>query len=126
MTVETYPYRELLADVISPVAVSVLERMAPVIVQIYDLDQLLDAPMPTGERGTHAELFTERLRRIVRLLPPNVSPMPNEVFTAIEFLIYQVHGEPVLIGQAIARLEVLSEEIKADPLLHSLVTGRAN
>ena len=126
MTAETYPYRELLAEVISPVAVSVLERMAPVIAQIYDLDQLLDAPLPTGERGNHAELFTERLRRIVRLLPPNVSPMPNEVFTAIEFLIYQVYGEPVLIGQAIARLEVLSEEIKADPMLHSLVTGRAN
>lgn len=126
MTEETYPYRELLAEVISPVAVSVLERMWPVIAQIYDLEQLLDAPMPAGERGTHAELFTERLRRIVRLLPANVSPMPNEVFTAIEFLIYQVHHEPILLGQAIARLEVLSEEIKADPMLHSLVTGRAN
>lgn len=126
MGVETYPYRELLQQVISPVALSVLERMTPVIATIYDLDELLDAQLPLPERMTHEELFTERLRRIVRLLPPNISPMPNEIFTAIEFLIYQIHGEPIRLGLAIARLEELSDEIKADPTLHMLITGRAN
>ena len=52
--------------------------------------------------------------------------MPNEVFTAIEFLIYEVHGQPMQLGEAIMRLEVLAEEIRARPLLHDLVTGRAN
>lgn len=123
---ETYPYREFLRPLISPVALSVLERMTPVISDIYDLDQLLETPMSPDHRAEHEELFTERLRRIVRLLPPEVSPMPNEVFTAIEFLIYQIHGEPIRIGLAIARLEELGDEIKADPTLHSVVTGRAN
>lgn len=126
MTVETYPYREFLERVISPVALSILERLSPVITDIYNLDDLLDTQVPSGERDRHEEIFTERLKRIVRLLPPDISPMPNEVFTAIEFLIYQINGEPVRLGLAIARLEELSDEMKADPLLHSLITGRAN
>ncbi|HLI50188.1 MAG TPA: hypothetical protein VKU87_00245 [Thermomicrobiaceae bacterium] len=126
MSVETYPYRELLAEVISPVAISILERLTPVIFDIYQLDQLLDSPLPLDDRAEHRAMFRQRLRRIVRLLPPTISPMPNEVFTAIEFLIYQIQGEPVRIGLAIARLEELSDEMKADPLLHSLVTGMAN
>lgn len=123
---ESYTYREFLQGVISPVALSVLERMTPRIYQIYDLTELLDVPIPAGFRETHEERFTERLKRIVQLLPPDVSPMANEVFTAIEFLIYEIQGEPILIGLALARLEELSEEIKADPLLHSLILGRAN
>ncbi|HET7036050.1 MAG TPA: hypothetical protein VFI42_10255 [Thermomicrobiaceae bacterium] len=126
MSDATYPYREFLEGVISPVALSVLERMTPSIVEIYQLEELLEASLPAAERITHEERFTERLGRIVRLLPPDVSPMANEVFTAIEFLIYEIHQEPVLVGLALARLEELSEEIKSDPLLHSLVTGRAN
>ena len=122
----TYPYREFLEGVISPVALSVLERMSPSIYQIYQIDELLDAALPLAERTEHEERFTERLGRIVQMLPPEVSPMANEVFTAIEFLIYEIHDEPVLVGLALARLEELSEEIKSDPLLHSLITGRAN
>lgn len=126
MSGDTYEYRDLLKELISPVALSVLERMTPVIYDIYALDTLLDTRLPAVDRDQHQELFTERLARIIRLLPPDVSPMPNEVFTAIEFLIYQIRGEPIRLGLAIARLEELSDEIKADPLLHSLVTGRAN
>ncbi|MDI3340664.1 MAG: hypothetical protein QJR03_09045 [Sphaerobacter sp.] len=126
MVEDTYPYRELLERVISPVAISILERMTPVISSIYDLDELLDARLPTTEQALHEAQFSERLQRIVRLLPPDISPMPNEIFTAIEFLIYHVRGEPIRLGLAIARLEELSYEIKADPMLHQLVTGRAN
>lgn len=126
MSEATYPYREFLEGVISPVALSVLERMTPSIVEIYQLEELLEAALPATERAEHEERFTERLGRIVRLLPPDVSPMANEVFTAIEFLIYEIHQEPVRVGLALARLEELSAEIKSDPLLHSLVTGRAN
>jgi hypothetical protein len=126
MTVETYAYREFLEQVISPVALSVIDRLAPQISEIYDLGELLDARLPSGERTLHEERFTERLTRIVRLLPPDVSPMANEVFTAIEFLIYEIHGEPVKVGVAWARLEELGDEIRSDPLLQSLLTGRAN
>ncbi len=126
MAVETYPYRDFLQDVISPVALHVLERLSPDIAEIYDLQELLDTPLPADAREEHQQRFTERLGRIVRLLPANVSPMPNEVFTAIEFLVYEIHGEPIRIGLAIARLEELSDRLREDPLLHSLVTGRAN
>jgi hypothetical protein len=126
MMVETYAYREFLEQVISPVALSVIDRLAPQISEIYELGELLDAQLPSGERSLHQERFTERLTRIVRLLPADVSPMANEVFTAIEFLIYEIHGEPVKVGVAWARLEELGDEIRADPLLQSLLTGRAN
>lgn len=126
MTVETYAYREFLEEVISPVAISVLDRLTPQIGQIYNLNELLDAQLPRGEQNAHEERFMERLTRIVRLLPPDVSPMANEVFTAIEFLIYEIYGEPVKVGIAWARLEELGDEIRSDPLLYSLLTGKAN
>ena len=126
MTEPTCTYREFLSAVISPMALSLLERLTPVIAEIYQLDTLLDAELPLEHRAALAERFTDRLRRIVALLPPHVSPMPNEIFTAVEFLLYEVRGEPIRIGLAIARLEELAEEFRADPLLHSLITGRAN
>lgn len=126
MHAETYQYRDFLAGVISPTALSILERMTPAIQEIYQLDELLDVSIPVRDREMHEDRFSERLRRIVRMLPPDISPTPNEVFTAIEFMIYEIHEEPILIGLAIARLEELGDEMKADPLLHSLVTGRAN
>jgi hypothetical protein len=52
--------------------------------------------------------------------------MPNEVFTAIEFLVYEVHHRPIEFGEALLRLEILADEIRARPMLHDLVTGRAN
>jgi len=126
MMVETYAYREFLEQVISPIALSVIDRLTPQISEIYSLGELLDAQLPSGERTVHEARFVERLTRIVRLLPPDVSPMANEVFTAIEFLIYEIHGEPVKVGVAWARLEELGDEIRSDPLLQSLLTGRAN
>jgi hypothetical protein len=126
VTGPTCTYREFLSTVISPVALSLLERLTPVIADIYQLDGLLDVQLPVEQRGVLAERFTDRLRRIVSLLPPHVSPMPNEIFTAVEFLLYEVRGEPIRVGLAIARLEELAEEFKADPLLHCLITGRAN
>ncbi len=126
MTVETYAYREFLEKVISPVAVSVIDRMSDQIRDIYSLPEILTARLPVDQREAHAERFTERLTRIVSMLPPDISPMANEVFTAIEFLIYEIHGEPVKVGIALARLEELGDEIRSDPLLHDLITGRAN
>jgi hypothetical protein len=126
MSVDTYPYREFLEQVISPVALSIIERMSDQISDIYNLPEILTARLPVDQRVGHAERFSERLARIVRMLPPDVSPMANEIFTAIEFLIYEVHGEPIQVGLAIARLEELGDEIRADPLLHDLITGRAN
>jgi hypothetical protein len=121
-----YPFVELLREVISPGAVGALTQLAERIHEIYGLDALLDEQLPLAERERHADVLTTRLKRVVRLLPADVSPMPNEVFTAIEFLIYEVHGQPIQLGEAIMRLEVLAEEIRARPLLHDLVTGRAN
>ncbi|MGA7670335.1 MAG: hypothetical protein WBW04_07920 [Nitrolancea sp.] len=126
MSVETYEFREFLRGVISPVALSVIDRMTDQISEIYSLPEILDAQLPLNEREAHRERFTERLTRIVSMLPPDVSPMANEIFTAIEFLIYEIHGEPVKVGIALARLEELGDEIRADPLLHDLITGRAN
>ncbi len=121
-----YTYRDFLRTVISPSAISVLERMYPTISELYALDELLEVPLPMEDHSIHRERFLERLRRIVKMLPPHISPMPNEVFCAIEFMVHEINGEPILLGQAILRLEYLGDEIKADPLLHSLVTGKAN
>jgi hypothetical protein len=121
-----YTYREFLRTVISPSAISVLERMYPTISQLYAVDQLLETPLPVEDHSIHRARFLKRLKRIVGMLPPHISPMPNEVFCAIEFLVHEIKGEPILLGQAILRLEYLGDEIKADPMLHSLVTGKAN
>lgn len=126
MPAETVEYRDFLRDIISPTALSLLERMTPVIYDIYNIDVLLDAEVPQVDQADLQTRFTDRLGRIVRLLPPEISPMANEVYTAIEFLLYEIQGEPILVGLALARLEELSDEIRADPLLHSLVLGRAN
>ncbi|MEX2426348.1 MAG: hypothetical protein WD401_06240 [Thermomicrobiaceae bacterium] len=121
-----YTYRDFLRSVISPAAISVLERLFPVISDLYALDELLETPLPIEDHDIHRDRFLTRLKRIVGMLPTHISPMPNEVFCAIEFLVHEIHGEPILLGQAILRLEYLGDEIKSDPLLHSLVTGKAN
>lgn len=126
MAAETYAFREFLEGVISPVAVSVIDRMSDQIGEIYSLSEILTTRLPSDLRIEHQQRFTSRLKRIVSMLPPDVSPMANEVFTAIEFLIYEIHGEPVKVGIALARLEELGDEIRSDPLLHDLIIGRAN
>jgi hypothetical protein len=121
-----YTYRDFLRTVISPSAISVLERLYPTISELYSLEDLLETPLPVEDHAIHRDRFLTRLKRIVGMLPPHISPMPNEVFCAIEFLVHEIHGEPILLGQAILRLECLGDEIKSDPMLHSLVTGKAN
>src|SRR6188472_4556283 len=96
-----YQFRDLVNDVLSPGAVGTLEQLAPRILEIYGLAELLDRQLPADMRDEHAERLITRIRRVVRLLPADVSPMPNEVFTAIEFLLYEIDGEPIRIGEAI-------------------------
>lgn len=121
-----YRFRDLCAEILSPVAIGVMDELETEILDIYALDSLLDTCLPASERDDHSEKMVTRLQRLVRLLPADVSPMPNEVFTAIEFLVYEVEQRPVNVGEAWMRLELLADEIRARPLLHSLVTGRAN
>lgn len=123
---ESYLFEDLCNEVLSPGAVGAMDQLREEILMIYDLPELLDTRLPVMERVTHAEKLRTRLQRVVRLLPAGVSPMPNEVFTAIEFLVYEVHQRPIRIGEAIVRLELLAAEIRERPLLHDLVTGRAN
>jgi hypothetical protein len=126
MGVEHYLFRDLVNDVLSPGAVGTLEQLTPRILEIYGLAELLDRQLPMELREEHAERLVTRIKRVVRLLPADVSPMPNEVFTAIEFLLYEIDGEPIKIGEAILRLEILADEIRARPLLHDMLMGRAN
>jgi hypothetical protein len=126
MGVEHYLFRDLVNDVLSPGAVGTLEQLTPRILEIYGLAELLDRQLPAAQRDEHAERLVTRIKRVVRLLPADVSPMPNEVFTAIEFLLYEIDGEPIKIGEAILRLEILADEIRARPLLHDMLMGRAN
>ena len=121
-----YPFRDLVSDVLSPGAVGTLEQLTPRILEIYGLAELLDRQLPADLRDEHAERLITRVRRVVRLLPADVSPMPNEVFTAIEFLLYEIDGQPIKIGEAILRLEILADEIRSRPLLHDMLMGRAN
>lgn len=121
-----YPFSELCREILSPGAVGTLEQLHDEILHIYGLPELLSTRLPADERGQHADKLRTRLQRVVKLLPAGISPMPNEVFTALEFLVYEVHGQPILIGEAIIRLEMLADEIRGRPLLHDLVTGRAN
>jgi hypothetical protein len=123
---ESYRFEDLCKEVLSPGAVGAMDQLRDEILTIYDLPELLDTRLPVLERVSHAEKLRTRLQRVVRLLPAGVSPMPNEVFTAIEFLVYEVHERPIRIGEAIIRLELLAAEIRERPLLHDLVTGRAN
>jgi hypothetical protein len=121
-----YLFRELVQDVLSPGAVGVLEQLSSRILEIYDLPELLDTQLPLADRDEHAERLVSRVQRVVRMLPPDISPMPNEVFTAIEFLQYEIHREPIIIGKALMRLEILAEEIRDRPLLYDLMMNRAN
>lgn len=121
-----YPFAELCDEILSPGAVGTLEELRDEILMIYSLPELLDTRLPAAERPDHRHKLQSRLQRVVRLLPPGVSPMPNEVFTAIEFLVYEIHERPIRIGEAIVRLELLADEIRGRPLLHDLVIGRAN
>lgn len=124
--VELYLYEDLCKEILSPGAVGTMDQLREEILTIYSLPALLDTQLPVIERAAHADKLRTRLQRVVKLLPMGISPMPNEVFTAIEFLVYEVHQRPVRIGEAIVRLELLAEEIKSRPLLHDLITGRAN
>jgi hypothetical protein len=123
---DLYPFRDLVRDVLSPGALGTLEQLTPRILEIYGFEELLDRRLPAERRAEHEERLVSRVRRVVRLLPPDISPMPNEVFTAIEFLRYEIDGEPIVIGDAILRLEILADEIRDRPLLHDLLMGRAN
>lgn len=126
MSADVYCFEDLCREVLSPGAVGTMDQLREEILEIYDLPELLDARLPVLERPQHAEKLRTRLHRVVRLLPAGISPMPNEIFTAIEFLVYEVHERPIRIGEAIVRLELLAEEIRDRPLLHALLTGRAN
>lgn len=121
-----YEFSELCQEILSPGALGTLEELREEILNIYSLPELLDTQLPSEDRGDHRDKLTTRLQRVVKLLPPGVSPMPNEVFTAIEFLVYEIHERPIHIGEAIIRLELLADEIRGRPLLHDLVIGRAN
>lgn len=123
---ESYEFRDLVREVLSPGALGVLEQLSGRILEIYELPELLEARLPLDQRPEHADKLITRVKRVIRLLPPDISTMPNEVFTAIEFLQYEIRGEPVIIGKAILRLEILAEEIRDRPLLHDLIMGRAN
>ena len=123
---DSYPFRELVREVLSPGALGALEQLSPVICAIYGLPELLTVPLPEDERAEHVDALVTRVQRVVRLLPYGISPIPNEVFTAIEFLVYQIHHEPIEIGTAIIRLESLADEIRSRPLLHDLMMNRAN
>jgi hypothetical protein len=121
-----YPYHELCREVLSPGAVGVMRILEERILEIYQLSDLLERRLPAPDRQAHEEALTNRLRRVIRFLPDGVSPTPNEVFTAIEFLIYEIDGRPIRVGEAILRLELLADEIRAEPILHDLATGVAN
>ncbi|ACM05551.1 MULTISPECIES: hypothetical protein [Thermomicrobium] len=119
-------YRDVLMAVLSPGALVVLERLTPLICALYDLDLLLDYPVADQQQGSLRERLSERLERIVALLPSDVSPMANEVFTAVETLVTDVLGRELFLGEEIRRLELLDEAFRNDPLLFQLVRGRAN
>jgi hypothetical protein len=123
---ETYVYRELCREILSPGAVGAMEQLERMILDIYDLEELLDTRLPHHLRPDHADKIVNRLARLSKLLPPDVSRMPNEIFTAIEFIVYEIEQRPVHIGEAWMRLELLADEIRARPLVHDLITGLAN
>lgn len=125
-TAETYLFRELCLEILSPGAVGIMEQLERPILDIYELDQLLDMRLPRSERPEHADMIVTRIMRLSRMLPPDISRMPNEIFTAIEFIVYQVQQRPVNVGEAWMRLELLADEFRARPLVHDLITGLAN
>ena len=122
----TYEFRDLCREILSPGALGVMEQLERLILDIYELDELLDTQLPRRDRHEHADLILKRLGRLSLMLPPDISRMPNEIFTAIEFIVYEVHDRPVNIGEAWMRLELLADEFRSRPLVHDLVTGLAN
>ncbi|MEZ4521113.1 MAG: hypothetical protein R3A46_05660 [Thermomicrobiales bacterium] len=123
---DTYAFRELCRQVLSPSAVGVLEQLEREILDIYSIDELLDAQLPRRMRSEHADFIIARIRRLSQMLPPDISRTPNEIFTAIEFIVYEILDRPINIGEAWMRLELLAEEFRARPLVHDLVIGMAN
>lgn len=123
---DVYPFRQLARTVLSPGAFGALEQLSTSICDIYGLTELLNTPLPVEHRADHIEKVVGRIRRVVALLPYGISPIPNEVFTAVEFLMYEIHREPIELGTAIIRLETLADEIRARPMLHDLMMNRAN
>lgn len=119
-------YREVLAPVLSPAALLLLERLTPLICTLYRIELLLEAEVPPERHGQLRERLSGRLERIVGILPPDVSPTANEVFTAIEVLVTDVLGRELRIGEEIARLEALTEAFRRDPLLYQLARGHVN
>lgn len=103
-----------------------MEQLERLILDIYELDELLDTQLPHRDRHEHADVILKRLGRLSLMLPPDISRMPNEIFTAIEFIVYEVLERPVNIGEAWMRLELLADEIRSRPFVHDLVTGLAN
>ncbi len=103
-----------------------MEQLERHILDIYELPELLDARLPGSDRIRHSELIVTRLVRLSKMLPPDISRMPNEIFTAIEFIVYEILERPVNVGEAWIRLELLAEEFRARPLVHDLITGLAN
>jgi hypothetical protein len=125
-THSTYEFRDLCRDILSPGAVGVMEQLEHHILEIYELTELLDARLPGNDRSRHSELIITRLGRLSKMLPPDISRMPNEIFTAIEFIVYEILERPVDIGEAWIRLELLADEFRARPLVHDLIIGLAN
>ena len=123
---DTYQFRELCREILSPGAVGAMEQLEDHILAIYGLSELLDARLPGDDRSDHADHIMDRLGRLSKMLPPDISRTPNEIFTAIEFIVYVVLERPVNIGEAWMRLDLLAEEIRARPLVHDLVMGTAN
>ena len=123
---DTYEFRDLCQEILSPGAVGVMEQLEEHILTIYDLPELLDARLPDQDRTDHADHIVTRLTRLSKMLPPDISRTPNEIFTAIEFIVYVILKRPVNIGEAWMRLDLLAEEFRARPLVHDLVMGTAN
>lgn len=119
-------YRDVLGPVLSPAALTLLERLTPFICALYEIELLLEMEVPPVEHQRLRERVTGRLERIVAILPPDVPPTANEVFTAIEVLVTDVLGRELRVGEEIARLEVLSEAFRNDPLLYQLARGQVN
>jgi len=119
-------YRDVLSGVLSPTALVLLERLTPLICALYQLELLLETQVPSEDQSRLRSRLCDRLERIVALLPPEVPPTANEVFTAVEVLVMDVLGRPIGIGEEIARLETLTEVFRSDPLLYQLVRGQVN
>lgn len=119
-------YRDVVMPVLSPAALTVLEWLTPLICALYQIELLLEMEVPHEDQRRLRERLSGRLERILAILPPDVSPTANEVFTAVEVLVTDVLGRELQIGEEIARLETLTDTFRTDPLLYQLVRGQVN